>query len=185
MCIAGTDEAGAGCWAGPVFAGAVILRGPIRDRLVRDSKTLSPSQQQRAAELIRREALAWAVGFAAAGEIDEINIARASELAMMRAIRGLSPAPDFVLADFRELGDLGIPNLGIVGGDALSVSIAAASIIAKTERDSLLESLDLRYPGYGFASHKGYGTKAHAEALRHLGPCPEHRLSYRPVMACR
>jgi len=179
--IAGVDEAGAGCWAGPVFAGAVILRGPIDDKLIRDSKTLSPDQRTRAAKLIRREALAWAVGSVSAKEIDNINIRRASELAMIRAVRNLPLSPDFVLADFRELKGFSIPNYGITEGDARSMSIAAGSIIAKTERDLLLESLDEQYPGYGFAAHKGYGTKIHQEALDKFGPCFEHRMSYKPV----
>lgn len=182
--VAGTDEAGAGCWAGPVFAGAVILSGPIDSDLIRDSKTLSASQRERAAALVRERALAWAVGFCTAGEIDEINIARASEMAMVRAVRALAVRPDFVLADFRTLPDLGIPMRGIVGGDGKSQSIAAASVIAKTARDALMAEIDARHPGYGFADHKGYGTKAHREALLRLGPCPEHRLTYRPVAAC-
>ena len=181
--IAGVDEAGAGCWAGPVCAAAVILRHPIEDKLVRDSKTLSPSQRERAAVLVRESAVAWAVGMASPKEIDRINIRRASALAMARAIRRLSLTPDYVLIDAFGLKDLGTPNKGIIRGDSISMSIAAASIIAKTERDYLMERWAYHYPEYCFEAHKGYGTKLHMEALDERGPCPLHRMSYRPVKA--
>ena len=190
--VAGVDEAGAGCWAGPVFAGAVIfdhdavsrLNRPDFDwTLIRDSKTLSPAQRQKAAAVIKTTAVAWAVGTASAAEIDRINIRQAAALAMTRAIQALTTAPQFVIIDFFNLPKLGIPNKGILYGDAKSLTIAAASIMAKTERDAHLERLAEQYPGYGLEKHKGYGTKEHQEALRKLGPCAEHRMTYRPVMA--
>lgn len=181
--VAGVDEAGAGCWAGPVFAAAVILREAIEDKLIRDSKKLSPAQREKAALIVREAALAWAVGSASAEEIDTMNIRNAAALAMRRALEGLSTAPDFVLVDGFRLRGWDGPQRSLVRGDAKVLSIAAASILAKTSRDALCLELALRYPEYGFEKHKGYGTAAHQTALRRLGPCPEHRRSYAPVKA--
>jgi ribonuclease HII len=179
--IAGLDEAGCGCWAGPVFAAAVILPLDSRIGLVRDSKTLSCEQRQRTAARIKEEAAAWAVGTASAEEIDAMNIRRAGALAMRRAVEGLAMRPEFVLIDAFVIPGLGIPSKSIIKGDLKVKSIAAASVIAKVARDAHMEELDRRYPGYGFAAHAGYGTKAHQDALARLGPCPEHRKSYAPI----
>jgi len=179
--IAGVDEVGCGCWAGPVFAAAVILPLDSRIGMIRDSKTLSPAQRQRLAEEIRSAAVAWAVGAASAEEIDALNIRRADALAMLRAVEGLGVRPEFVLIDAFRIPGLVIPSKSIIHGDAEVKSIAAASILAKVARDSHMEELARRFPGYGFEAHKGYGTKAHQEALCRLGPCPEHRRTYEPV----
>lgn len=179
--IAGVDEAGCGCWAGPVFAAAVILPLDSRIGLVRDSKTLSPDQRRRVVTRIKEEAAAWAVGTASVEEIDELNIRRAGALAMRRAVEGLSMRPEFVLIDAFAIPGLGIPSKSIIKGDLRVKSIAAASVIAKTARDAHMEELDRTHPGYGFADHAGYGTKAHQEALARLGPCPAHRTTYAPI----
>ncbi len=181
--IAGVDEAGCGCWAGPVFAAAVILPLDSRIGLIRDSKTLSLSQRERVAERVKEEATAWAVGTASAAEIDTMNIRRAGALAMRRAIEGLATVPEFVLIDAFAIPGLGIPSKSIIKGDLKVKSIAAASVIAKVSRDLHLHELDKAHPGYGFANHKGYGTKEHQEALCRLGPSAEHRMSYAPVKA--
>jgi ribonuclease HII len=179
--VAGLDEAGCGCWAGPVFAGAVILPLDSRIGLVRDSKTLSLAQRERAADEIKQKAAAWAVGTASAEEIDRLNIRRAAALAMRRAVDGLAVRPQFVLVDAFKIPEIDLPQKNIVKGDLKVKSIAAASVICKVARDLHMHELDARYPGYGFAAHKGYGTKVHQEALRRLGPCAEHRKSYAPV----
>lgn len=179
--IAGVDEAGCGCWAGPVFAAAVILPLDSRIGLIRDSKTLSPAQRQRLEEEIKTAALAWAVGTASAEEIDSLNIRRADGLAMRRAVEGLSVRPEFVLTDAFPIPGLSIRSKNIIHGDAEVKSIAAASILAKVARDRHMQELAARFPGYGFEVHKGYGTKAHQDALCRLGPCPEHRRTYAPV----
>ena len=179
--IAGVDEAGCGCWAGPVYAAAVILPLDSRLSLVRDSKKLSVAQRERLVVDIKAAAAAWAVGTATAAEIDELNIRRAGALAMRRAVESLAVKPEFVLIDAFRIPDLAIPSKSIVRGDATVKSIAAASVIAKTARDAHLRELDALYPGYGFADHKGYGTAAHREALARLGPCQEHRRTYAPV----
>jgi len=181
--IAGVDEAGCGCWAGPVFAAAVILPLDSRIGLVRDSKTLSLDQRVRVAARIREEAAAWAVGTASVEEIDALNIRGAGALAMRRAVEGLSLAPQFVLIDAFKIPGLALPSKSIVKGDLKVKSIAAASVLAKVSRDEHLHELDRQYPGYGFASHKGYGTKQHQAALAKLGPCAIHRMSYAPLKA--
>ena len=179
--IAGTDEVGMGCLAGPVFAAAVIL--PINSRivLIRDSKLLSERQRFEVVEEIKEKATAWAVGHATVEEIDAINIRQAGALAMRRAVGALETSPDFILVDGFEIQGFSCPQKRIVKGDRLVKSIAAASIIAKVARDELMERYADEFPGYGFAQHKGYGTKIHREALRKLGPCPIHRRSYEPV----
>jgi len=186
--VAGLDEAGRGAWAGPVVAGAVIL--PLdHDGLtqalagVRDSKTLHPSARERLYEIIQAQALAIGVGMVPARQIDRLGIVPATKEAMALAIARLSCPPDFLLVDFLSLPRLEYPQKSIVHGDALSLSIAAASIVAKVSRDRFMVELDGQYPGYGFASHKGYGTSQHRAALARLGPSPIHRLSYAPVKA--
>lgn len=179
--IAGVDEAGVGPMAGPLVAGAVILKRDSIMADLNDSKKLDEKVRDALAGRIREGALAWSVGIASVEEIDELNVYRAGLLAMKRAVDGLSRTPGFLLVDARTVPDCAIPQRGIVRGDSLSASIAAASIIAKTVRDALMLELDEKYPGYGFASHKGYATPAHFRALRELGPVPIHRRSYRPV----
>ncbi len=179
--IAGVDEAGCGCWAGPVYAAAVILPLDSGIGLIRDSKQLSPDQRRSIVDRIKEASTAWAVGTASAAEIDELNIRRAGALAMRRAVEGLKIRPQYVLIDAFQIPGLGIPSKSIIHGDAVVKSIAAASVIAKVERDRHLDELARLFPGYGFEAHKGYGTKQHQEALRRLGPCPEHRRSYEPV----
>jgi len=146
---------------------------------VMDSKQLSPSRRQAAATLVRRVALAWAVGFASAREIDRWGILPATRLAVRRALRQLTVPPEYLLLDHLLLPEVELPQTAMPKGDALVLSIAAASVLAKTSRDALMEALEARYPGYGFAQHKGYGTAAHRAALRRLGPSPVHRRSFR------
>jgi ribonuclease HII len=179
--VAGIDEAGMSPLAGPVVAGAVIL--PVGCRLpgVDDSKKLDPATREDLAPAIREVAVAWAVGAVEPGEIDRINIYRAGLLAMRRAVEGLGVVPEHLLIDARSLKELGIREQPIIKGDEKSLSIAAASILAKTDRDRRMRELDLRYPGYGFAKHKGYPVKEHVEALERLGPCPVHRRTFAPV----
>ncbi|MBR2716340.1 MAG: ribonuclease HII [Oscillospiraceae bacterium] len=176
--ICGVDEAGRGPLAGPVYAAAVILpRGLVIDGL-NDSKQLSAKKRDALYDIITEKALAWGVGSADEREIDERNILQATYLAMNRAIAALEIPPELALIDGNRSGGIEIANQCIVGGDGLSASIAAASILAKVTRDRLMIELDAKYPGYGFAQHKGYGTKAHYEALDRLGPCPIHRLTF-------
>jgi len=179
--VAGLDEVGCGCWAGPVFAAAVVLPAGVELELVRDSKALSPAQRERAAEDIRNKAAGWAVGQASAEEVDFLNIRQASALAMKRAVEALPFRPEYLLIDAFRLPGVALPQKSIIRGDATVASIAAASILAKVARDALLRELAERHPGYGFENHKGYGTREHQEALRRLGPCPEHRRTYAPV----
>lgn len=179
--VAGTDEAGMAPLAGPIVAGACILPRDYRPRGIDDSKQLDRKERERLAEDIRRNAVAWAVARAEVEEIDSLNVYRAGLLALTRAVRMLGTAPDHVLVDARKLPELPIPQTPIVRGDALSLTIAAASILAKTARDALMAELDAVHPGYGFARHKGYPTAEHFEALGRLGACPVHRRSFQPV----
>lgn len=179
--IAGVDEVGVGPMAGPVVAGAVTLPRNYKLCGLDDSKRLDEPTRERLAQRIKADAVAWAVGIAEVEEIDELNIYYAGLLAMRRAVESLNTAPDFILVDARAIPDCAAPQRGIVRGDSLSASIAAASIIAKTTRDAMMIELDAQYPGYGFAGHKGYPTPQHFEALRRLGVSPIHRRSYRPV----
>jgi ribonuclease HII len=181
--ICGVDEAGRGPLAGPVVAAAVILPPNTPLSGLNDSKKLSPRRRERLAAEIRATALAWAVAEASAAEIDEWNILRATLRAMARAVAALPVMPDEVLVDGNQAPALEVPVRTIIGGDALEPAIMAASILAKTHRDARLVALDARYPEYGFARHKGYGTAAHLAALARLGPCPEHRRSFAPVRA--
>ena len=188
--VAGVDEAGRGPLAGPVVAGAVIL-DPLQpiDGLD-DSKRLSPARREALAIEIKSKALAWSVSWADAAEIDSLNILHATMLAMRRAVLGLRVRPRLVEVDGNRLPNLEIGNRriagkAIVGGDALVEAISAASILAKVRRDAIMCEVDQLYPGYGFAQHKGYGTALHRESLDRLGPCPQHRWSFRPVSGMR
>jgi ribonuclease HII len=180
--IAGVDEVGRGALFGPVLAAAVILdpRRPIRG--LQDSKRLTSRQREKLAAKIRLRAMAWSIGLVDAEEIDRINIYQASRLAMRQAVLGLASQPELVLVDALRL-DLELPQVAIVHGDALSVSIAAASILAKVERDRLMTDWDRVYPHYFLARNKGYATAAHRAKLQELGPTPLHRRSYAPVSA--
>lgn len=182
--IAGLDEAGRGALAGPVAVGAVILPNdkPLLSRTlsrVRDSKQLTALARESLAPTIKDIALAWSVGFADADEIDSQGIVHATRLAAIRALHQFSISPEYLLTDFRlELPQLDISQTSIVRGDAHCLSIACASILAKTERDALLRELDERHPGYGLGKHKGYGTQAHRSALRRLGLSSVHRKTF-------
>ena len=179
--IAGVDEAGMSPLAGPVSAAAVVFAEGTRIPRVDDSKKLDAATREQLAGEIKRTAVAWSVGFAEVGEIDTINIYWAGLLAMRRAVEGLGVRPQHVLIDARRIRDLDVPQQAIVKGDAKSLTIAAASILAKTARDALMHDLDRRYPGYGFAKHKGYPVRSHLAALAKLGACPIHRQSFGPV----
>jgi len=179
--IAGADEAGAGPLAGPLVAAAVILPPGARLPGVDDSKRLRPAERERWAERIRQVAVAWAVVPVPAAEVDEVGPLEAARRGLARAVAALAPGPDYVLVDARRLPGLAVPQEAVIGGDGKHLAIAAASILAKTWRDARMRELDALYPGYGFARHKGYGTREHLAALRRLGPCPEHRRRYRPV----
>ena len=181
--IAGVDEVGRGCIAGPVVAAACILdlSKPIPEDL-NDSKKLDAETRQRIAAELRETCIAYAVGEIDAGEIDRINILEATKKAMLSAIGALEPAADYVLVDALHLKQCSLPQKGIIKGDALSYSIAAASVIAKTYRDDLMCRYDEEFPGYGFASHKGYGAPVHWKGLNELGPCAIHRMTFHGVV---
>ena len=180
--IGGVDEAGRGAWAGPVAAAVVILpaEAGIRRPLagVRDSKKMTPLQRERLAPVIKDEALAWAVGFSSAGEIDSMGILPATRQAVMRALDLLPIFPEYLLLDYIHWPGLANPHLALPRGESQSLSIAAASVLAKTARDSLMCGFEDQHPGYGFSRHKGYGTAQHRKALRRLGLCPIHRRSF-------
>lgn len=178
--VAGVDEVGRGSLFGPVVAGAVILDPGYRIRGLRDSKLLPPERREVLAERIREHAVAWAIAAVDAARIDQINIYQASRLAMRIAVAQLSPAPDYLLVDAIRL-DCDQQQRPIIHGDALSASIAAASILAKVERDRMICAWDPVYPMYGLASNKGYSTPHHMAALREHGPSPLHRQSFAPV----
>lgn len=181
--IAGVDEVGRGCLAGAVVAAAVVLdlSKPLPEGL-NDSKKLSAKTRERIVEEIRLNAICFAVAQIEAEEIDRINILQATKRAMIKAVGELNPAADFLLIDALQLKEINLPQKAIIHGDAISASIAAASIIAKTYRDNLMRKLDKIYPEYGFANHVGYGTKAHFEAIKKHGACPLHRKSFRGVL---
>ena len=180
--IAGVDEAGRGPLAGPVVAAAAILPQGWRLEGLDDSKKIADeARREELAAAIQREAVAWAVARAEVEEIDALNIRRASLLAMRRAVEGLGVAPDYVLVDAFRVPECPLPQQGIIKGDARSLSIAAASVLAKTARDRWMRELDAQYPGYGLAEHKGYPTAEHVEALRTKGVLPIHRRSFGPV----
>jgi ribonuclease HII len=179
--VCGVDEAGRGPWAGPVCAAAVILHPRRLPEGVDDSKKLTARSRERLEIEIKAKAVAWAVGFASVEEIAELNILHATGRAMCRAVEALAVQPAFALVDGNYRFALPCDVRTVIGGDGLSVSIAAASILAKTARDRLMAEMDDLYPGYGFAGHKGYGARRHAEALIALGPSPIHRLGWAPV----
>jgi ribonuclease HII len=187
--LAGVDEAGRGPLAGPVVAAALVFDRAFLEseqygllQFINDSKSLSPSQRDASYALLTTSCpCAIGVGVADVSEIDGLNILRATHLAMARALESLSHLPDFALVDGLPVPGLPCRSQAIVRGDSRSLSIAAASIIAKVSRDRMMLELDSQYPGYEFARHKGYGTQIHMEALLKLGPCPAHRRSFRPV----
>jgi ribonuclease HII len=178
--IAGVDEVGRGSLFGCVVAGAVILDPAVRIRGLRDSKLLLPERREILAERIREHAIAWSIAAVDAAQIDQINIYQASRLAMKEAVAKLMPSPDHLLVDAMKI-DCALPQQAIIHGDALSASIAAASILAKVERDQIIRQWDPVFPVYGLASNKGYSTPRHLAALREHGPSPLHRQSFAPV----
>lgn len=184
--VAGVDEAGRGALAGPVAAGAVILpanQPDLMDKLygVRDSKVMNATDREVWAAVIKDIALAWGVGLAAAEEIDRLGIVTATCLAAARALDELAICPEHLLVDYLTLPEVRLPQTPLVKGDACSLSIACASILAKTTRDALLVQMDREFPGFKFAQNKGYGTQAHRKAIGELGPCTQHRRSFAPV----
>jgi ribonuclease HII len=180
--IAGVDEAGMAPLAGPVCAGAAILpRGYKLKGLDDSKKILDEDKRDALAVAVKRDAVAWAVGWASVEEVDTINIYHAGLLAMRRAVEGLAVQPDYVLVDARKIPGIAQPQRGIIKGDAQSLSIAAGAILAKTTRDHLLNELDAKHPGYGFRSHKGYPTPEHLDAIARLGVLEIHRRSFAPV----
>ncbi len=184
--VAGVDEAGRGPLAGPVTAAAVILPSDLDPtshwlKAIDDSKRLTPPRRASAAELIRTHALAWAIEHVASAEIDRIGIGQAVLRAMLAAVSSLRPAPDALLLDWVPIRHCPLPYQTVVKGDSRSLSIAAASILAKVSRDEIMIRADQRYPGYGFARHKGYATAQHMRCLSEMGPTPIHRRSFSPL----
>jgi ribonuclease HII len=179
--LAGVDEAGRGCWAGPVVAAAVVLPADWCPEELDDSKKLSPERRDHCYQAIRSGALAWGACAVSARVIDERNILAATLAAMAGAVARLQVRPDLLLVDGLQTPPTDHPARAIVRGDGTSAAIAAASVVAKVLRDRVMSAWDRHYPGYGFAAHKGYGAPAHREALRSLGPCPLHRASFKPV----
>jgi ribonuclease HII len=183
--IAGLDEAGRGAWAGPVYAAAVVL--PSDERIcnllsgVRDSKRMTANQRKRWEGCIKSASVDWAVGSASHIEIDELGIVPATCLAMQRSIEQISNPPRYLLVDYINIEDCSSPQLSLPKGDCQSLSIAAASVLAKVARDAFMLELDEQFPGYGFAQHKGYGTQAHLAAIRQKGLLPIHRRTFRPM----
>ena len=188
--VAGVDEVGRGPWAGPVCAAAVVLplaRSDLTALLagVRDSKQLGASQRESLFPRILAVAESIGVGWSSPAEVDAWGVARASRTAMSRAVAQLNGEVDALLIDYVELYDVGLPQRSLPKADVRCLSVAAASVVAKVERDRLMIRLDGAYPGYGFAAHKGYGTRHHREALARRGPCPIHRMSWRPLQAAK
>lgn len=183
--LAGVDEAGRGCWAGPVVAAAVILPPGWAPDGLNDSKKLTAERRENLLQEIRQGAVAWAACAVSAPRIDEINILAATLQAMARSVAKLSPVPDLVLVDGLQTPELPCEGRAVVKGDGTSAAIAAASVVAKTLRDRVMTVWDRRFPHYGFAAHKGYGAAVHREALQTHGPCFLHRFSYKPVAALR
>lgn len=179
--IAGVDEAGRGCLAGPVVAAAVVIPDGHEIAGVADSKVLTPRQREELDRVIRHAALAWGIGVVSAALIDATDILRATHTAMRLAVQQLGLMPQVILVDGRPVPDLPAPSHAVVRGDSICPSICAASILAKVYRDRIMQQLERVYPGYGFATHKGYGTREHRAALERLGPCPVHRLSFEPL----
>ena len=185
LVIAGTDEAGRGCLAGPVVAAAVVLPPGWAPAALDDSKRLTARRREALYRDIVREALDWQAEAAWPREIEHTDILRSSLRAMATAVARLRVRPDLVLVDGNRAPPLDCPAACLVGGDGLSAAVAAASIVAKVVRDTLMADLDARHPGYGFAGHKGYGSADHLAALRRLGPCPLHRRTFSPVAGLR
>lgn len=183
-CIAGCDEAGRGPLAGPLVVASVILPEHPRIEGLNDSKKLSEKKRAELYKEIVKQAVAYKIVFVSPKEIDKLNIYAATQMGMMKAVKGLTVSPNYVLIDFMPLDLLKIPHLSLVKGDALSATIAAASILAKVSRDEYMDKMDIKYPHYGFKHNKGYPTKMHLEALKRLGPCPIHRKSFGPVKVC-
>ncbi len=187
--LAGIDEAGRGAWAGPVVAAFVIL--PAEPSIcnllsgVRDSKQMTIKQRENWVEKIKEFASEWGIGSADHAEIDQLGILPATRLAMKRALNSLANKPDHLLIDAVFLSDVNIPQTALIKGDRRSLSIAAASVLAKTTRDAMMREEDDIYPQYGFKNHKGYGTRRHQSALSKFGPCPIHRMSFRPLRECK
>ena len=180
--IAGIDEAGRGALAGPVVAAAVILPAKFRHRRLNDSKQLLPKRREEIyRELVENALISWAVGIVDALEIDQINILRATHKAMRAALAALNAQPDHALIDGRPVSPFPLPQTAIIDGDCFSLSIAAASVIAKVTRDLMMREFCARFPEYCFSQHKGYGTALHLTKLHELGPCPIHRSSFEPV----
>lgn len=176
--VCGVDEAGRGPLAGPVCAAAVILPEHLEIPGLDDSKKLSDKRRRELFPIIKEQAIAYGIGLASHEEIDEINILQATFLAMERAVAGLQVKPEFALIDGNREKDFGLPVKTVVKGDSLSANIAAASVLAKVTRDMLMEKAAVEYPGYGFEIHKGYGTRAHYDALRQQGACAIHRMTF-------
>jgi ribonuclease HII len=183
--IAGVDEAGRGCLAGPVVAAAVVVDPQRIVPGVDDSKALSGAQRERLAGEIRRASLASVVAGASADMVDRMNILEATRLVMRQALISLQPPADCAVIDAVSLPEMPLPCLSVVRGDSLSYAVAAASVLAKVERDRMMVELDRQYPQYGFAAHKGYAARQHREALAKYGPCPVHRLTFRSVLPRR
>lgn len=179
--VAGLDEAGRGCLAGPVVAAAVILPRDWQHAEINDSKQLTAHQRDTLFAVIHEHALGIGVGIASVEVVDRLNILQATHVAMKEAVSNLSSPPDFLLLDAVQLSNMPMPQHSIIKGDTLSLSIAAASIIAKVTRDRLMVEYDQQYPAYGFAAHKGYGTQQHRSAIKQYGPCPIHRRTFRGV----
>lgn len=179
--VCGVDEAGRGPWAGPVCAAAVVLPAQASLKGLNDSKKLTPVTRARLEDEIKACALAWSVAFASEAEIEALNILNATGLAMRRAVQALAVAPTTALVDGNHAFALPCEVRPVIGGDRLSASIAAASILAKQARDRLMVDMDAAYPGYGFAAHKGYHSAEHVQALERLGPCPIHRRGFAPI----
>jgi ribonuclease HII len=181
--IGGIDEAGRGAWAGPVSVAVVVLpadAGVLRSLTgVRDSKRMTPLQRERTAPIIKEESLAWGIGFSSAEEIDAMGILPATRQAVMRALEMLPLMPEYLLLDYIHWPGLALPHLALPKGESQSLSIAAASVLAKTARDSIMRDMEGQYPDYGFAKHKGYGTAQHRAAIGRLGLCRIHRESFK------
>ncbi|MBU4360752.1 ribonuclease HII [Candidatus Parcubacteria bacterium] len=179
--IAGLDEAGRGSWAGPLVSGAVIFQPNVKIKNIKDSKLLSESKRQKMFLYITKNCLTWSVGVVAPQEIDNLGILPANRLAFERAVKRLALKPDYLLIDGLRNLDSAIHNEFVIKGDQKILSIAAASIVAKVVRDSILNNLNKSYPEYNFHQHKGYGTKKHLDAIHKYGPCEIHRFSFKPI----
>ncbi len=179
--ICGVDEAGRGPLAGPLVVAACILPPFLRIEGINDSKQLSAKKRKELYKVIVKNALAYKIVFVTEDDVDSLNIYQATKKGMLMAIAGLKHKPDYALIDAMPLGELEIPHNSIIHGDARCASVAAASILAKVTRDEYMEKMDIKYPNYGFKKHKGYGTKAHMQALEKYGPCKIHRKSFAPV----